>query len=67
MTFPSKGTVSYVEQNMPLSADMQRFTLCFWMKTADLDRGTPFSYAIISTENELTIKKDSFYINGYYV
>ncbi|XP_078382468.1 C-reactive protein 1.1-like [Oculina patagonica] len=52
---------------MPLSADMQRFTLCFWMMTADQDRGTPFSYAITSTENELTIKKDLFYINGYYV
>ncbi|XP_068696180.1 neuronal pentraxin-1-like isoform X2 [Montipora foliosa] len=53
LEFPRKGVQDYMQLwGMP---DMDKFTVCFWLKTTQY-QGTPFSYAISSSaDNELLI------------
>ena len=53
--FPNKGVADVVHiWGMP---SLRQFTVCFWMKSSDSNDGTPFSYAVPATDNELLIAK----------
>ncbi|XP_078366327.1 neuronal pentraxin-1-like isoform X2 [Oculina patagonica] len=53
LNFPNKGVTDYV--NIWGMRSLTQFTICFWIKTSDTDRGTPFSYAVSGKDNELII------------
>lgn len=51
--FPNKGVSDYV--NIWGMRSLTQFTICFWMKSSDADRGTAFSYNVPGKDNELII------------
>lgn len=64
MDFPSAGTSDYASLTIdrPLSA----LTIAFWMKSSDTSYGTPFSYAVGSMDNALSLLDYTgfvFYVN----
>ncbi len=57
--FPNKGVTDVVKiTNMPRG--LTAFTVCLWMSSSDT-RGTPFSYAVSGTDNELLIEYNRYF------
>ncbi|XP_078358813.1 uncharacterized protein LOC144643433 [Oculina patagonica] len=58
-SFPEKGVTDVVKiTNLPRS--LSAFTVCLWMSSS-ITRGTPFSYAVSGTDNELLIEYNSYF------
>ena len=51
--FPNKGVTNYA--NIWGMRSLSRFTACFWMKSSASSPGSPFSYSIKTSDNELRI------------
>ena len=57
-SFPDKGVTDVVKiSGMP---SLTAFTVCFWMSSSNT-RGTPFSYAVSGTDDELLIEYDRYF------
>ena len=66
LLFPKKGTTDYVlVQRMPA---LRAVTGCMWIKCSNSDtEGTPLSYAVPATTNELTLieyRNLAFYVGN---
>ena len=58
--FPQEGVTDYV--NVWGMRDLTQFTVCFWMNSSATNDGTPFSYALPDSRNEVLIEDYNAFI-----